>query len=90
MVFVFRFKNGQPIEESKIERTVTFTHDRQILQLRKLHPNHKGKYTCIVSNEYGSFQHTIWVHVFGKNMHIIIVYHTIRLRITLIKETRFQ
>ena len=90
MLFVFRFKNGQPIEDLKIKRIVTFTHDRQILQLRELHPDDKGKYACIVSNKYGSFRHTISVLPIGKNIHVIIVYHTIRLRITLIKETRFQ
>ena len=90
MLFVFRFKNGQPIEDLKIKRTVTFTHDRQILQLRQLHPYDNGNYTCIVSNEYGSFRHTISVFAIGKNIHVIIVYHTIRLRLTLIKETRFQ
>ena len=90
MVFVFRFKNDQPIEALKIERAVTFTHDRQILQLRGLHPDDNGKYTCIVSNEYGTFRHTISVLAIGKNIHVIIVYHTIRVRITLIKELRFQ
>ena len=45
-----------------------------MLQLRELHPDDEGKYTCIVSNQYGSFEHTISVDSIGKDVHVIIMY----------------
>ena len=59
-----------------------------MLQLRELHPDDEGKYTCIVSNQYGSFRHTISVDSIGKDIQLILIYLTVRLRFTLIKETR--
>ena len=36
------------------------------LTLRDLLPNDSGKYTCIVSNPYGSINHTYTLQVFGE------------------------
>lgn len=61
-----------------------------MLQLRELHPDDEGKYTCIVSNQYGSFQHTISVDSLGQDVHVMIMYLSTRLRFTVIKEARPQ
>ena len=37
------------------------------LELKNLVPKDAGQYTCIVSNRYGSINHTYTVRVLGKN-----------------------
>ena len=36
------------------------------LKLKDLEPNDSGKYTCVVSNSYGSINHTYTLQVVGK------------------------
>ena len=45
------------------------------LKLKDLVPKDAGQYTCIVSNRYGSINHTYTVRVLGKNTAAYLRFH---------------
>ena len=45
------------------------------LKLKEVVPNDAGQYTCIVSNPYGSINHTYTVRVLGKNTASYLRFH---------------
>ena len=58
------------------------------LKLKNLVPKDAGQYTCIVSNRYGSINHTYTVIVLGKNTAAYLRFHC-RLVVYLSTDSRF-
>ena len=58
------------------------------LKLKDLVPKDAGQYTCIVSNRYGSINHTYTVRVLGKNTAAYLRLHC-RLVVHLSTDSRF-
>ena len=58
------------------------------LKLKDLVPKDAGQYTCIVSNGYGSINHTYTVRVLGKNTAAYLWLHC-RLVVHLSTDSRF-
>ena len=58
-------KDGKDLKKPPMDATVNTP--LWYLQLQDLVPTDSGRYTCIVSNSYGSIRHTFTLQVVGKN-----------------------
>ena len=56
-------KEGRPV--LPVRRFTSKPVNECTLRLKQLKPGDSGNYTCIVSNQYGSIQHSYWLRVQG-------------------------
>lgn len=57
-------KDGKEIQKRRLDPYMTTT--LSYLKLKELVPRDNGRYTCVVSNAYGTINHTYTLHVVGK------------------------
>ena len=55
------FRNGDPVVPTRDMVVYNYT-----LKLNKLLPKHSGNYSCLVTNNRGSINHTFTVRIEGK------------------------
>ena len=66
-------KDGEPLKGRRLDPYLNTS--IWYLKLRDLVPKDAGEYTCIVSNRYGSINHTYTVRVQGKNTASYLRFH---------------
>ena len=79
-------KDGKPLKGRRLDPYLNTSIWQ--LKLKDLVPKDAGQYTCIVSNRYGSINHTYTVRVLGKNTAAYLWFHC-RLVVYLSTDSRF-